>query len=336
MLEHGGRVREAAARFGSPPEGWLDLSTGINPNGWPVPSLPGICWGRLPEANDGLEAAAGRYYGAPSLLPVAGSQAAIQALPGLRARSRVGVAVPTYGEHAPSWRRAGHDVVELAPAAIDGALDGVDVLVIVNPNNPTGERYAAAQLLAWRTALACRGGWLVVDEAFADAVPEDSLAAASALPGLVVLRSLGKFFGLAGIRVGFVLAQADLLNALDERLGPWAVAHPSRQVAMLALADDGWHRSACRQLAKGSERLAALLSACHLAPGGATPLYVWVPTPAAGALFEFLARRGILARLFAAEGGLRFGLPGDEAQWRRLETALAAWERHAARCRVAG
>jgi cobalamin biosynthetic protein CobC len=336
MLEHGGRLREAAARYGVPLEHWIDLSTGINPDGWPVPVLPDDAWRRLPEADDGLEAAARRYYGVASLLPVAGTQAAIQALPALRPRSRVAVASPTYAEHAHAWRRAGHEVIEIAPGAIAAALDRIDVLVQVNPNNPTGELHARDQLMRWHAALAARGGWLVVDEAFADAAPGASLAAASALPGVVVLRSLGKFFGLAGARVGFVLAQSELLAALEEKLGPWAVANPSRRVAALALADDAWQREAGARLHGKSRRLAALLRGRGLEPAGMTPLFVWLGTPAADALHEFLAARGILTRRFAAPPGLRFGLPAADEQWQRLDAALAQWERAAIPARAAG
>ena len=69
MLEHGGRLRVAARRFGIPLSDWVDLSTGINPQPYPVPPLAPEVWLRLPETDDGLEAAAARYYGNPLLLP---------------------------------------------------------------------------------------------------------------------------------------------------------------------------------------------------------------------------------------------------------------------------
>ncbi len=195
MLEHGGRLRDAARQYGIALENWLDLSTGINPLGWPVPALPPRCWQRLPEPDDGLEAAAGRYYRARHVLAVTGSQAAIQALPRLRPVCRAGVVAPTYAEHGHAWSNAGHELTVLAAADIDGALDRLDVLLLVNPNNPTGAVFEPAVLHRWRERLAARGGWLVVDEAFADANPACSLAAETGAPGLVVLRSLGKFFG---------------------------------------------------------------------------------------------------------------------------------------------
>ncbi|MBA4691593.1 MAG: aminotransferase class I/II-fold pyridoxal phosphate-dependent enzyme, partial [Pseudomonas sp.] len=188
MLEHGGRLRLAAQRHGIPLSDWLDLSTGVAPYHPDLPTITSDAWARLPEPDDGLDAAAQQYYGARAVLPVAGSQSAIQALPRLRGPARVGIVSPCYAEHAKAWRRAGHRVVELCEASVPRALDQLDVLLVVNPNNPTGQLIAAQRLLQWRSALATYGGWLVVDEAFMDCTPEHSLAAHSHLPGLVVLR----------------------------------------------------------------------------------------------------------------------------------------------------
>ncbi|HHL20261.1 MAG TPA: aminotransferase class I/II-fold pyridoxal phosphate-dependent enzyme, partial [Aliiroseovarius sp.] len=221
MLEHGGRLRLAARRYGIPLADWLDLSTGLNPRAWPVPAIPARAWSRLPEEDDDLARLAQEYYGAADCLPVAGSQAAIQALPLLHAAGgrRIGMLAPAYAEHAHAWRRAGFEVLPLAAEAIEAAIEGLDHLLLVNPNNPTGQRFDAAQLLGWHRRLAARGGSLIVDEAFMDVTPADSLAVHSHLPGLIVLRSLGKFFGLAGARVGFVLAEPGLLRRLADWLG---------------------------------------------------------------------------------------------------------------------
>ncbi len=156
-LHHGGKLRQAVARYGIPIQDWLDLSTGINPNGWPVPPLPPSAWSRLPEDEDGLEAAARSYYGTDQLLPVAGSQAAIQALPRLRPACRVGVLYPGYGEHSYAWRRAGHEVARVPVAGLSEAARQVDVLVVINPNNPTGDGLRPETLLDWRACLAA--GW---------------------------------------------------------------------------------------------------------------------------------------------------------------------------------
>lgn len=202
MLEHGGRLRAAAQQYGIPLNEWLDLSTGLAPWPFEFPAVPANVWQRLPEAEDGLACVAAERYGAAQALPVAGAQAAIQLLPQLRsAGSRVGIAAPCYAEHAHAWQRAGHPLLELSDGEIEAVLDRLDVLLLVNPNNPTGRVFKPAQLLAWHARLAARGGWLVVDEAFIDATPELSLAAYSHTPGLIVLRSFGKFYGLARLPV---------------------------------------------------------------------------------------------------------------------------------------
>ena len=323
MLEHGGGLRVVAERYGIPLGDWLDLSTGINPQGWPVPPIPAAVWQRLPEVHDSLEAAAATYYGTESLLPVAGSQAAIQALPQLRAPGRVGILSPSYAEHAHAWRRVGHQV-ELLPAdSLDAAITRLDALVLVHPNNPTGVRFPPELLLDWRARLAVRGGWLVVDEAFMDATPEGSMAHHVGLPGLIVLRSLGKFFGLAGARVGFVLAEPAVLEGLWEHLGPWTVTGPSRWVAARALSDHAWQVTARHALDRARSRLADLLKRQRLPVAGGTELFQWAPIPDAAFWRDALARRGILVRHFTDPPALRFGLPGGESAWRRLELALA-------------
>ena len=324
MLEHGGKLRQAAARYGIPLDDWLDLSTGINPNGWPVPEIPSACWARLPEDDDGLEQAARSYYGAEQLLPVAGSQAAIQALPRLRPHSRVAVLDPGYAEHAYAWRNAGHDeVTAVAAERLDEVVQDSDVLLLIHPNNPTGARFSVERLLDWHARLAARGGWLVVDEAFMDVTPERSLCAYSARPGLIVLRSLGKFFGLAGTRVGFVCAQAALLAQLHGLLGPWSVSAPARWVATSALADRAWQDAARQRLVTDGARLQALLIQHGLSSDGGCALFQWVRAPGAQDLHEALARQGILTRLFIKSSSLRIGLPGDEIAWTRLNAALS-------------
>lgn len=322
MLEHGGRLRQAARRFKRPVEQWLDLSTGIAPFAWPVPALPQSIWQRLPETDDNLQDVACDYYGAPAALPVAGSQAAIQALPALRANSRVGVLEPTYAEHAEAWRRGGHAVRSVTLADLPQVLGELDVLVAVNPNNPTGQRLSAEQLLGWHAELAARDGWLVVDEAFMDVTPEHSLSGYTDRTGLIVLRSLGKFFGLAGLRLGFVLAAPVLLQRLEHHLGPWAVSGPARAVGVAALTDTSTQQLWRYRLQAASERLDALLTQAGLSGGAGGGLFQWRESPRAEQLYLNLARQGVLVRLFPALNGVRFGLPHHQRDWERLEQAL--------------
>jgi L-threonine-O-3-phosphate decarboxylase len=328
LLHHGGKLRVAAARYDIPLEQWLDLSTGINPDGWPAPAIPAEVWARLPEDDDGLEQAAHNYYGAEHLLPVAGSQAAIQTLPHLRASSRIAVLNPAYAEHAHAWQRAGHTVTAVAADEINTAITEFDVVVLINPNNPTGARFQREQLLHWHEQLAARGGWLVVDEAFMDTTPEQSLCLHSAHPGLIVLRSLGKFFGLAGARVGFICAESPLLAQLKSLLGPWSISAPARYVATQALQDRDWQQQTRQKLHAAGARLHALLTQHDLAPDGGCALFQWLQTPRAEQLHEQLAQQGILTRLFAEPASVRFGLPRDEVEWQRLDGALSSQHGH--------
>ncbi|MEN3110579.1 threonine-phosphate decarboxylase CobD [Uliginosibacterium paludis] len=320
-LAHGGRLRAAAHEFRIPLQHWLDLSTGINPQGWPVPALPAEVWRRLPEDDDGLAMASLAYFGGQRVLPLAGSQAAIQILPQLFTPRRVGILSPCYAEHFKAWHGAGHEVELIDDADAEQAVERVDVLLLANPNNPTGRLLPPAPLLDWHARLAARGGLLVVDEAFIDATPEASVLRAASEPGLIVLRSLGKFWGLAGIRCGFVAAENAILDQLAERLGPWTVSGPARWVAQRALADRAWRETTAPALLAASERLAALLATHGLPSPSGCALFRWVPTPLAHELFTAFAQRAVLTR--EHDGGLRIGLPGAEEEWAKFEAVLA-------------
>lgn len=323
MLEHGGQIRAAAARYGIAVADWLDLSTGINPVAYTPTPMPLDVWQRLPQESDGLLAAATAYYGTADLIAVAGSQAAIQLLPRLRSPCRVGVLHPGYAEHAHAWRSAGHEVVDLAVDGIADEITRLDVLVLMQPNNPTGAIFSHAQLRDWHAALAERKGWLLVDEAFVDAGTQGSIAQQAMPQGLIVLRSLGKFFGLAGARVGFVLAQPDLLGRMQTLLGPWSVSGPSRFVAQAALLDCAWQAATRERLQQDGARLAQLLRDAQLAPAGGCGLFQWVISENAETIHMQMAQRGILTRLFVQPRSLRFGLPGSASEWARLGVALA-------------
>lgn len=327
MLEHGGNLRQAAALFDRRPEDWLDLSTGLNPHPFPAPAISANAWHRLPEKDPLLAEAASQYYGAPDMLAVAGTQAAIQALPRLRGPSRVVIAAPSYAEHAYHWSQHGHCAREVPFALLGDTVASCDVMVVCNPNNPTGTVVQRDQLLAWHAQLAQRGGWLVVDEAFADVSPTNSVAEMSGLPGLIVLCSIGKFFGLAGLRTGFVAAQPQLLAQLEALVGPWTVSGPAQQVARTALCDRDWQANTRKRLADDGARLRELLRDSGWASSG-TDLFQWWPMDEPAPMWRHLAERGIWVRLFQqAARGIRVGIPPDETGWQRLITALNEWNK---------
>lgn len=326
FTRHGGALDVARRAFPQVPEPWLDLSTGINPRPYPVEGLAASDWARLPEADAlaRLERAAIASYGAPPWIEAVaapGTQAVIQQLPALLAGSDVRILGPTYGEFSRVFAAAG-----ARPTTVSSPerLAGADVAVVVNPNNPDGRSLDPAALLP----LATRVGTLVVDEAFADAA-SPRLSAIPQLPAarVIVLRSFGKIYGLAGLRLGFALAPASLAGALRRALGPWPVSGPAITLGTRALADTRWLTATRTRLGEDGARLAFMLRRTGAAPLGATPLFRLVAHPAAPALFVSLARRGILVRPFAGEPTrLRFGLPGTEPDWVRLDDALRAFE----------
>jgi len=326
VLEHGGQLRAAAQRYGIALVDWIDLSTGNNSQAYPVPTIAPACWHRLPEDNDGLEAAAAAYYGNERLLVLAGSSPVTRALPTLFAPAAAAFLTPVCEAQAQAWAQAGHGLRRLP--TVQRALAAVTpVLLLSNPNKLTGATLPRATLLAAAAELDRRGGWLIVDESFGDPQPENcvaALAGSAQAPRLIVLRSLGEFFGLAGARVGFIFGTAEKLDALREMIGPWPVAHPSRAVARHALQDTDWQSAARTALAENSARLADCL-----APLGAvsrTGQFCALSSAHGEALFEHFAQRAILTSRIKELGMLRFGLPGREPDWQRLAQAVAEWE----------
>jgi len=327
LLEHGGNLQAAVQRYGIPRAAWIDLSTGINPQAYPVPPLAADAWHRLPEQNAALLDAARHYYGATRLLAVAGSQAAIQGLPQLRARraphSKVVLAEPSYAEHAHQWRRAGHEVCTVAHEYLADAVADCDVMVVCNPNNPTGATVEPGVLLQWAEKLAARGGWLIVDEAFGDVLPALSVASMAERAGLIVLRSVGKFFGLAGLRLGFVAAEQTLLDDLADELGPWGVSGPAQEIGAQALGDLAWQEAMRTHLHAQGQRLQQMLTGFGF-PARGCDLFQYWPQPEPELLADHLAAHGIWIRRFVH--GVRLGLPAHETAWHKLQAALAAWK----------
>lgn len=274
---------------------------------------------------DALCQAASRRWAVPAGAEVVagtGSQALIQALPRITPPTDVAILGPTYGEHARAWSAAGHAVRNVT--SLDQA-GGARVVVVVNPNNPDGRIVSPTALLALAKRLDLQGGLLVVDEAFGDERPELSLTP-EVRPGLVVLRSFGKFFGLAGLRLGFAIAPTDLASRLSSHLGPWPVSGPALTIGARALADDAWTATTIGRLGAAANRLDAILSGVGLQVLGGTFLFRLARHERAAALYDHLGRAGILVRAFSHRGDiLRFGLPGGEAEEQRLRRALEDW-----------
>ncbi|EKF19366.1 threonine-phosphate decarboxylase CobD [Nitratireductor pacificus] len=329
VTDHGGSLVRAAALFPGAPTPWLDLSTGINPHSYPFPPLPATAYARLPEEARlaELAALAARVYGAPDgahLVAAPGTQVLLPLVAALLPAGPAMVLAPTYAEHARAAALAGHAVEEVEDFE---RLFEARLAVVVNPNNPDGRVIPRDRLLALAAHLHGRGGLLVVDEAFMDVGPRaESVAGDVGAGGLVVLRSFGKFFGLAGVRLGFAAAMPAIAARLSGWLGPWAVAGPALEIGMTALADTAWQETMRKRLAAEAARLDRTLAAQGLAVSGGTDLFRFLRLPAASGLFETLGRHGILVRSFAGRPDcLRLGLPGSDADHARLEHAFQTW-----------
>lgn len=325
---HGGNINAARLIFPDAPEPWIDLSTGINPLPYGIDMIAPEAWSRLPEpaALAALETAARGAYGASAssqIVAAPGTQAILQWLPRLVPARHVGILGFTYGEHEKCWRAGGADVTIGASLA---ELEACDVIVVVNPNNPDGRMLSPDILARTARALAARNGLLVVDEAFMDlADPGMSLVPHLPPAGAVVLRSFGKTYGLAGIRLGFAIAPPPLAVKLCAALGPWAVCGPAIELGCRALVDEPWRAAALSRLSADVQRLDHLLQATGFTILGGTRLFRLVRSTAAQHWFERLCRSGILVRPFRSEPNwLRFGIPHHAPDWQRLEAALAS------------
>jgi cobalamin biosynthetic protein CobC len=326
-IVHGGGIAAAAARYGGRPEDWLDLSTGINPNPAALPPVDAAAWHRLPDRHrqDAAREAAARYYGTADArpLPVPGTQSVIQLLPRLVAAGRrAAVLSPTYGEYARVLANAGIAVDRVQTLDAVGPAHGL--VVVVNPNNPDGRFFPRETLLDLHRRVVAHGGLLLVDEAFGDMRPDACIAplAGDAMPGLLVFRSFGKFFGLAGLRLGFVVGEGAVLDRLEDWLGPWAVSGPALAVATHLMAGDT--AAVAKEIAARKAALDAVLASAGLTVAGGTDLFSLVEDPRAAEIHEGLCRRHVLVRPFDyAPRWLRIGLAPDAAADARLADALA-------------
>ena len=327
-MKHGGDLTEAIARYGGAPASWLDLSTGINPRPWPIPqALPDSARQRLPSRAE-MEAlldAARKAYGVPDGIDIAagaGTQALIQWLPYLAAPGAVAIVGPTYSEHAAAWRNAGRTVITID--SLDACPESTVHAIIVNPNNPDGRVADRAALTRLAAQLKARGGWLVVDEAFADVDPAVSAVALCPDLPVLILRSFGKFHGLAGLRLGFAIGAPEIIARIATALGPWPVSGPALLIGAAALGDQPWAERTRRVLQQQARALDDALVKAGFTIAGGTPLFRLARHPEALRLHAALAQQHIWCRSFDwADDLLRFGLPPDAAGLDRLAAALS-------------
>ncbi len=308
--DHGGGVDAAVRQYGGRRDAWIDLSTGINPVAYPVPQLSPKDWCTLPDsvAQDTLTEAARQFWHVPdgaAVLAAPGASALIARIPALQIRGKVRIANPTYNEHSRAFSAAGWDVQlnQIGNAA-----------VLVHPNNPDGRVWADSDVT---------GDLCVIDESFCDVMPGQSLISAAARPGVIVLKSFGKFWGLAGLRLGFAIGDAALIARLSQMLGPWPVSGPALRIGVTALTDTGWAERTRAWLQVDAGRLDGLVTSVGAKLVGGTSLFRLYDTDDAARWQDSLARHQIWTRIFPySKGWLRLGLPGSPNDWARLANAL--------------
>ena len=308
-------------------EDWLDLSTGISPNAYPIPNIAASHWQRLPQTYD-MEAlldVAARYYDAPSphhVVAAPGSALLIQVLPSLLSAKTLSIVSPTYGDHAAAWARHNQNINQIK-TPLEGAADGITVLV--NPNNPDGKTYDADTLKTLAERHSDAGGWLIVDEAFGDCEPSLTAAWLARDYNVIVLKSVGKFFGLAGLRLGFAIARPDVCARLSAHLGAWAVSGPALSLGQTALQDADWQNQTRITLKAASSQLHQLLQESGLTLHGSTDLFTLIDDKNASQIFNQLLRHKIYVRRFDYNPRwLRIGLPRNDDDFTRLKKALVA------------
>ncbi|WP_037254143.1 threonine-phosphate decarboxylase [Roseobacter sp. SK209-2-6] len=307
--DHGGNLSAAIARFGGEPDDWIDLSTGINPSPYPIPAFTQEDWCALPDASllaDLITAARG-FWNIPmeaAVLAAPGASALIAQIPGLVPPGTVCIETPTYNEHAASFQNHGWQVTNQASA---------QARVAVHPNNPDGRLWTAEELSAPLT---------IIDESFCDICPEQSLISMAGRPGTLVLKSFGKFWGLAGMRLGFAIGDPDLIQRLADFQGPWGVSGPALKTGIAALNDPNWAMQTRIDLAASAGQLDQLMLAKGAKLAGGTDLFRLYEVEDAAAWQERLAKAHFWSRIFPySKHFLRLGLPPKGA-WSRLEAAL--------------
>ena len=330
---HGGDIKNAMARareFGFEAgdlSSWTDLSTGINPRPYPIPQLDPSLWHALPnqDLHEKLIDTAVKYYQVPSaenILAASGSALLIQLLPNLFEGQAVSIVSPTYGDHAAAWQR------NTRSCSLIGSADGHDegILVLTNPNNPDGRKYTADELQALAEKQTRAGSWLIVDEAFADLGDGEKPTAALVDEfNIIVLKSIGKFFGLAGVRLGFMVAPPTIINTMTKQLGSWPVSGPALEIGFQALSNVAWQNETQAFLKTQTEAVLATFKQAQLPIIGGTDLFTLVDQSAKPALFKELLRAKIYVRSFDYNvDWLRVGLPANDEELARLKLAVTS------------
>ena len=312
MRDHGGGLDAATVEFGGTRGEWIDLSTGVNPTSYPIPRIAERFWQALPDSGDqeALLCAASSFWDVPkdaNITASSGVSALITAIPRLASVGSVGIAQPTYNEHAASFAAVGWQVQDTA----------ADTNVYVHPNNPDGRLWSRASLLANHKRLT------IIDESFCDTAPEYSHVNLASQPGFVVLKGLGKFWGLAGLRLGFAIANPETIATINQILGPWPISGPAQLIGRLALKDTDWADNMRISLAANADHLDQIMTSAGATLPCGTTLFRTYRVANAQNWFKKLASHRILSRTFPySDTMIRLGLPKSSDDWLRLQRSL--------------
>ena len=331
---HGGQLNRVAKQYQIPEQEWLDLSTGIAPFSYPIPDIPNKIWQDLPTISGSLIAAAKAYYQAEHCWPVAGSQQLIEKLPTLwnekinaeTSNSNKHVYLPKVGykEHQQAWFKAGYQL-HFYQNELPVEIEKNSVVVVINPNNPLTDTFSISKLIQLQKCCEKQHALLIIDEAFAD-IFESEFSFVTHLNNtddVIVLRSFGKFFGLAGLRVGFICSSKAWCETVQESIGPWSINGPALYIAELALKDKDWQKQQVERLQIQSNKMVELLKKqLPLARIEANALFVTVFTLDAAAIYDQLCKHAVYVRLTDEKNALRFGI-ADPSQLKKLNVNLA-------------
>ena len=327
--EHGGRIFAVARELGIAPEAIVDFSASINPLG----AAPGVASavtaamasiGHYPEiGSPALSVALAGLHGVPEkMLAVAnGSTELIYLLPRLGGKGgRALLVAPTFSEYAHSLELAGWTVdyhcldpengfaLDLSEVAAQLAK-GFDLLFFCNPGNPTGRLYSREEIKGVYDACSGAGCFLALDEAFMDFCEEESAKQLLPVDGdWLILRSMTKFFGFPGIRLGYSIAPEWVTERVKRLLPPWNVGTLAQAAGLAALTDVGHSCRTRDWVAAERARLAIRLGALpgiKLFPGVANYLLLRLEN---GSTTPLLQERLLAERLLIRDCGNFTGL----------------------------
>jgi len=317
-IQHGGDIDLAIKKYGGKREDWVDLSTGINGTSYPWQESINVELRNLPSNKIlmNLEKAAARAYKiaeSADTAAVSGAQQIINLLPiCLKSCNSVTILGPTYSEYEKAFKSSG---IKTQTVSEVSKLSSSDIAIIVNPNNPTGKVIADEML----EDLSKKVRILIIDESFKMFSTRRTLN----FSNIIQINSLGKFFGLAGIRLGFVSGPSDFIKAVKEMLGPWPVSSLAAEIGIVALNDRVWISEMEKLLVTESNALHEACNSRNWELVGRTSLFHTYATSSCLEVEKQFAAHGIWVRTFDySETWVRLGIPTSENQWERVKQAL--------------